>query len=59
MIRYTSHKDTLILILLFFTLYLYQDRINITHDKKVALEMLKQCDAEYYILKLRVTRYGR
>jgi len=59
MIRYTSHKDTLLIIFAFWIIYLYQDRTNITHDKKVALEMLKQCDAEYYILKVKMARYGR
>ena len=59
MIRYTSHKDTLIILLFVWIAYLYQDRTNIIHDKKVTLEMLKQCDAEYYILKWKMTRYGR
>ena len=59
MIRHTNIKDTIIIILCFWLAQMYQDRVNITHDREIAIEMLKQCDREYYIIKLRVAKYGR
>lgn len=59
MIKHENVKDSIIVLLFFWLAFLYQDRINIEHDKEVLIQMVKECSTEYYILKTKGIRYGK